>query len=181
MKRMMVLAMILLASTAFAGQKKKAPKEAPAAATLQEAWDADASLLKLDCNDNMCVYGVKGSAQIIDADNNIRSAWVAFLYTEEGRKALTGQLKGSYYSKEKWNFNCNEAKMNVSAIHYYDPKGTPLSSFSDEGEWSDIVPGSFGETVAAIVCTIEDDGDEDETPGQGVPGEELPASEGTSL
>lgn len=190
MKKMMILAMILIASTAFAGQKKKAPKGTAPVVTLEEQWDADPGLLKLDCNDNMCVYGVKGSAQIVDADNNVRSAWVAFLYTEEGRKALKGQLKGSYYSKEKWNFNCNDVKMNISAIHYYDAKGTPLSSFSDDEQWSDIVPGSFGETVAAIVCTIEDNGDEDDTPGQGVPGEEPapqeepqtdPAPQGTPL
>lgn len=177
MKKLMVLAMVLIASTSFAGQKKKASKETATSVTLQDKWDADPSLLKLDCNDNMCVYGIKGTAQIIDADTNLRSAWVAFLYTTEGRKTLSPQLKGSYYSKEKWNINCNDLKMNVSSIHYYDAKGTPLNSYNNDEEWSDIVPGSFGETVAAIVCSVEDDGDEDETPAQEVPGE--PVKEGT--
>lgn len=176
MKKLMVLALVLIASTSFAGQKKVS-KEKATSVTLQEKWDADSSLLKLDCNDNMCVYGIKGTAQIIDADINLRSAWVAFLYTDEGRNELSPQLKGSYYSKEKWNINCNAFKMNVSSIHYYDAKGTPVDSYNNDGEWSDIVPGSFGETVAAIVCSVEDEGDEDETPAQEVPGE--PVREGT--
>lgn len=180
MKTLMILVLVLIAATSFAGEKKKADKEAPVVKSLQEKWDSDESLLKLECNESMCAYGVKGSAQIVDADNNVRTAWVAFLYTEEGRKGLTGGLKGSYYSKEKWNINCNQATMNVSSIHYYDAKGKPLSSFGDDEQWSDVVPGSFGETVAAIVCTLEDDGDEEESPGQDVPGE-APAPQGTPL
>ncbi|WP_224963434.1 surface-adhesin E family protein [Geomonas subterranea] len=179
MKILMILALVLIASTSFAGEKKKTAKEAPNSRSLQEKWDADASLLKLDCNDSMCAYGVKGSAQIVDADSNIRSAWVAFLYTDEGRKGLSGALKGSYYSKEKWNINCNDATMNVSSVNYYDAKGSPVSSYGNDERWSDIVPGSFGETVAAIVCTLEDDGDEQDNSGA-VPGES-PPQEGTPL
>ncbi|QWV92304.1 hypothetical protein KP004_13920 [Geomonas oryzisoli] len=180
MKRLLILALVFIASTSFAGEKKKTAKDAPSSQSLLEKWDADASLLKLDCSESMCVYGVKGSAQIVDADSNTRSAWVAFLYTDEGRKALTGALKGSYYSKEKWNINCNEATMNVSSVHYYDAKGSPVSSYGNDEQWSDIVPGSFGETVAAIVCTLEDDGSDEDTPAREVPGE-APPQEGTPL
>jgi len=151
MKWLIVIFIILtVSSLSFAANTKKTK-----VVSLENKWAKDVSLMRITSTDSFILYGVKGTATPSYDNNSVINAWTSTLYTKKGRAEFKRELKGTYSAKSKWGLDCNNKKYAIISGYYYNANGRMLSSFSDESNWNEVIPGTVAESVFDIVCSIK--------------------------
>lgn len=127
-----------------------ASKKTDSDTVLINSWKKNKKLVEITNTKDRADYYVADTRKV-DA-NGIVSAWVQTLYKAPFRASRPKMSKKIRWDMSKYEFNCSNNSVNVSRRNFYDINGNIVDSVDGLEEWSEYVPGSYGEHFFNLFC-----------------------------
>lgn len=104
-------------------------------------------------SDNVTVY-IDPTTHLIDKQSGLVKMWILY----DSTTATKLSERSSFLSfRSHVQYDCNEERVRSLQASYFEghmANGKVVSSNSTEGQWYPVAPGSIGETLWELACSI---------------------------